>query len=173
MRKNIIVILCCIALGSFSGTFFWYQIQKISIKKTISEYIDNQLLVYGAHTFVDCTNAGGTLVDDTESSMKFCHFTGATCPVSWIQYKNWSVTTPLYCSTYIYDGWTQSCGGCTTAEHSTFIDQAPETCKYNSLYPYSNTLSTICSGSGHNNSYGCRSDSYCTCTATISSIGCY
>lgn len=41
MRKNIIVILCCIALGSFSGTFFWYQIQKISIKKTISEYIDN------------------------------------------------------------------------------------------------------------------------------------
>jgi len=40
LKKHILAILLCIVLGGFSGIFTWYQIQKIYIKKQVTEHIE-------------------------------------------------------------------------------------------------------------------------------------
>ena len=144
----------------------------------IEEYINNQLLVYGAHTLGDCTSAGGTLIDDPDSSMQFCKFIGAACPSSWTQYKNYSTTTQHTCQlqwrTCPYSaGSLVSCSpSCTTSSHS-WGNVSLETCGYAGLC--SNSGSPLC-GASLNQCYTyvyCCSRANCTCYATVNQIGCY
>ena len=138
----------------------------------ISEYIDNQLLVYGAHTFVDCTNAGGTLVDDTESSMKFCHFTGSACPSTWIHYKNWTTTTSVTCGSGWYNDTTPvSCGDCTTEAQPTLENCAPDICSYSGTTYRGYAGEPVACGWSHPSLYFCAGS--CNCVSPITSLGCY
>ena len=137
----------------------------------IEEYVDNQLLVYGAHNFGDCTTAGGALVDDTDSSMKFCKFAASACPSSWTQYKSWATTIPTTCrSNYVtYGGGSNIyCSPCTTGSHS-FANASSETCMYEAAQEgYYYTCGHLGSSAGR-----CSGSIQCTCTASYSEIGCY
>ncbi len=53
-------------------------------------------LVYNQHTATNCTNQGGTVVDDG-SGNSFCKFTTNSCPSGWNQYLEWSTTIPRTC----------------------------------------------------------------------------
>ena len=71
------------------------------------------LLVIGAHTTKQCTDAGGTVVSDGSSS--FCRFDSASCPAgspNWVQYSNWS--TLANATAYSPAGCDKTANFCTT-----------------------------------------------------------
>lgn len=66
----------------------------------IASFVGSQLLVNGAHTYADCTSAGGAVVN-SDVSLKQCQFTnnaGATCPSGWTQYKSYCKQAAVYCA---------------------------------------------------------------------------
>ena len=141
----------------------------------IEEYINNQLLVYGAHTLGDCTSAGGTLIDDPDSSMQFCKFTASTCPSSWTQYKNWCATNETthrssHHNTYDASGIVY-CGSCTTTGHD-FSNVAPSTCNYEAVYSFHG--GNAC-GEDWRGGAGCGGSGRYICVGVASKyeIGCY
>jgi hypothetical protein len=112
-------------------------------------------LVNGAHTELDCTAAGGTLVSVGASNQ--CRFNLASCPAGWTQYLNWSSTASIV--VYVRDA---SCGGSPTADTGghTFADIAIEC--ITGRYIYNSGVN----GCGYSGTY------YSGC-ATRTQIGCY
>jgi len=115
-------------------------------------------LVNANHTTDSCTANGGTLVDIGNGQF-MCKFIAGSCPNSWTQYQQWSVTISSHCGN-------SNCGSnavCDTGYHSTFSNLARETCN------------SIGGGPG---SYQCTNFGECTCVpevcyAAITQIGCY
>jgi hypothetical protein len=146
----------------------------------INDFIGSQKLIGSVHTYKQCTEAGGEVVNIGLAS-PICRFTApydpagisgywqqfgysfylnAQCPSSWFQYLNWSTTEAYTCRGCWWGCYGYCCGGwtaCTTGSH-TWGNVAAETCPYRS---------TNCGGGM------CYAPGNPTCSATISRIGCY
>jgi hypothetical protein len=59
--------------------------------ETLSESVQNELLVGGFHTVNQCGAFGGQ-VDVIPDQGNICKFTASSCPSGWVQYENWSTT---------------------------------------------------------------------------------
>lgn len=120
-----------------------------AVGKYVSELFPVNL-VNAQHTATQCSSLGGSVVTDGTGN-KFCRLSGASCPVGWVRYNNWT-TTQANSGTY--------CGGlfgaCTTGSHA-WSNMAIEskTC----------TGDKICSMFGYVTSV--------TVNATVSENGCY
>lgn len=108
---------------------------------------DIPYLVNNVHIKTQCINSGGTVV--SSGANYFCKFAGATCPVGWSQYENWSTNENGWC-----DGIGGVCG-CNTGEHA-FSNEVRESCVY-----YRNK-----------NVFGNCTNSR-TCWAIVTEVGCY
>lgn len=107
-------------------------------------------LYNGVHTFTECTSAGGTVTAieiGGEASGNLCRRTGTSCWGGWTRLNSWGTTSARTCT---HGG----CPSCTTSSHSTFQNQASETCSYLM-----------------NDGYTCSISQ--TCTANLTSVGCY
>lgn len=102
-------------------------------------------LVNGAHTSLQCTSSGGTVI--TSGSNKFCRFNGGGCPSGWAPYQNWA--------TFSGGKWCEGCEGSKCAPPSRAWGNAAQPyCTYDL-----------------NDAYGCRVTTYCY--STVTQRGCY
>ena len=105
-------------------------------------------LVNGQHSSSQCTDLGGTVVDDG-TGILMCRLSGASCPTGWARYNYWGTTQATTCT-----GAGGTCA-CTTSGHYWADNANVETCTfYRSL-----------------GKSGCFNPE--TCTATKTEIGCY
>jgi hypothetical protein len=107
-------------------------------------------LVNGAHTELNCTDIGGTLISVGASNQ--CRFDSASCPSGWSQNQTWSTTSSNTCS---------EANSCTTSSHN-WANTAAETCNYSGY-------TTQCIPNSGCSLVGVQR----TCTASITQIGCY
>ena len=126
-------------------------------------------LVNSAHTELECTSAGGTVVA-SDVAYKQCQFSAGSCPGGWTQYKQYSTTSPAFYQVsfcYYWSSVRQLCEStvtcspsCTTGSHA-WSNAAPETCQYQTTYTCNiNTGLQCCSPMA-------------TGAASIARIGCY
>jgi|GEM_PF-1094627 len=130
----------------------WYQV----VCGTLMSSDGTALLVNSNHTTKQCTDAGGTVIDDG-SGNNMCRFNVGTCPSLWSQYGNWSTTAQTSCM----GGWHPSCTsptGCNTPSHS-WANEGPGTCGYSGSDYVACGYSYVCCA--------------LTCTASNTQIGCY
>ena len=122
----------------------------------LNDFVGSQMLVNGAHTYSDCTTAGGT-VFDSDVSLKQCKFNAASCPSGWTQYKSYA---SLGGNTCCGEG---CCGHntCCTTPITTFSN--PPGTSSSCTYAYSS-----CPWGGGDCIYGSG-----TCSPIVNSIGCY
>ncbi|MDP3057055.1 MAG: hypothetical protein Q8N37_00855, partial [bacterium] len=108
-------------------------------------------LAGGLHTPAQCSASGGSVF--TFGADKFCRFSGASCPSTWVQYRGYSTTVGASCNSMCNFEDTR----CTTSSHTWSDNGAIETCSYASVNP-------------RGNNYACLTS---TCTASRTEIGCY
>ena len=112
----------------------------------------------GVHTDEECLAAGG--LTTPHNSEQFCRFLQSSCPAGWTRYQNLGTTQARSCNG-------NGCGrgsSCTTGSHI-FSNVAPETCAYAADY--------MRGPIGRNDNYYCEVSGNLTCTATVTSVGCY
>lgn len=145
-------------------------------------------LVNGIHTNIQCSAAGGTVVDDGTGN-KMCRFATASCPATWTKYNNWS-TTSVNSNTYYNETCGTSCGkqlatcssgshiwsnkspeslSCTGAQTGIYTPdnlRVPYSCASVPVPWYPCDLGSECGGD-------CSGATNTSATATIAEIGCY
>ncbi|MDD4661741.1 MAG: hypothetical protein PHG24_00460 [Candidatus Pacebacteria bacterium] len=129
-----------------------------------------QPLVNGAHSQIECTTAGGELVD-SDVSYKMCRFNTSSCPSGWTQYKNYSTSIATTFSCEPYEEWAVNpySSICTTAAPG--FSNGTYTCPVGINGQSSKTFGTTCCS--------CYTDCpdcarvYIAFSSPISQIGCY
>ena len=141
-----------------TGTATVNDVYITSIGKWASELYP-VYLVGGQHTTSQCSGLGGTTVDIGGGS-KLCKLAGASCPVGWVKYGNWSTTSNTNVN-YTSNGGTRgACWSrklvCSSGSHA-FANTAQESliCQYQSYSDW------------------CIDNQYAGATAVIPETGCY
>lgn len=143
---------------TLTGTATVNDVYITSIGKYASELYPVPL-VGGLHTVSQCSSLGGSSVD-IGGGNKVCKLAGASCPVGWTKYGNWSTTSNTNVSYVVKSGTRGNCrtytATCSSFSH-TWADTAQESV---SCYTHYNDW---CGGT----------NSTITATATITETGCY
>lgn len=149
-------------------------------------------LVNGQHTAAQCSALGGSTVD-VATGTKLCKLAGASCPVGWAKYNNWSTTSGVTL-TYV----NETASGNNLCPPRGSADPVPSN--------YCSTSNATCSTTGHSwsdtsvepgkscngtqatvgwrrasdydltcpqNIYQCTGGTNVTATITITETGCY
>lgn len=115
-------------------------------------------LIGGQHTASQCSGLGGATVDITGG--KLCKLAGASCPVGWTKYGNWTTTSNTKVA-YVIKGGTR--GNCRTTNY---------TCSSLS-HTWSNTVQESVTCGTDLDSDWCGMNNTVTATATLTETGCY
>jgi hypothetical protein len=122
------------------------------------------------HTGVECTDAGGEIVDTDVPGLKQCKFQASSCPAGWSKYKNWMTTKAA-----IHTG-IKCYYGCCYDAPNTATNPGHGWSNNDAHYPLTGTW---CPDNPSNASYdGCEGDGGVYCGAfqalgEITEIGCY
>lgn len=142
---------------TLTGTATVNDVYITSIGKYASELYPVPL-VGGLHTVSQCSSLGGSSVD-IGGGNKVCKLAGASCPVGWTKYGNWSTTSNTNVTYYQPKGTRGNCSKatltCSSLSHA-WANVAQENVQ--------------CSSS---DTEWCGSGQWATAIATITETGCY